>query len=258
MPKYPPPAGGHVRRRDLILAVVILLVLWQILALFLDQPVLPSPMSVLSALVEETLQGELPRHFMASLLRVLAGTILAVVAAVPAGLVLGQSKRMNSIFSPYIYILYPIPKVVLVPIVLLLFGVGNLSKVILIFLVLFFQILVLVRDQAGSVRQELVQSVRSLGAGRRALFRFVYFPSSLPAILTALRQSVGTAVAVLYIAELFATQWGLGYYIYFNGSTLFDYPAMYAGILAMSLMGLGLYFAVDWSERRFTPWQRSV
>jgi ABC-type nitrate/sulfonate/bicarbonate transport system permease component len=117
---------------------------------------------------------------------------------------------MNKLFSPLIYLLYPIPKVVFLPILLLFFGIGDLSKIAIIFLILFFQILVLVRDQAAAIRPELIQSVRSLGAGRRALFRFVYLPASLPAILTALRQSVGTAVAVLYIAELFATQKGLG------------------------------------------------
>ena len=154
-----------------------------------------------------------------------------------------------------IYLLYPIPKVVLVPVVLLFLGIGEPSKIVIIFLILFFQILVLVRDQAAAIRPELLQCVRSLGAGRRALFRFVYLPASLPAILTALRQSIGTAVAVLYIAELIATQRGLGYYIYFNGSTLFDYPTMYAGIVAMSLLGLGLYFTVDWLERRMCPWQ---
>jgi NitT/TauT family transport system permease protein len=73
--------------------------------------------------------------------------------------------------------------------------------------------------------------------------------------LTALRQSIGTAVAVLYIAELFATQKGLGYYIYLNGSTFFNYPAMYAGVIAMSILGLSLYFTVDWLERRYCPWQ---
>ncbi|HQJ11721.1 MAG TPA: ABC transporter permease subunit, partial [Anaerolineae bacterium] len=112
-----------------------------------------------------------------------------------------------------------------------------------------------VRDSAAAIRPELVLSVRSLGAGRRALFRFVYLPASLPAVLTAIRQSIGTAVALLYVAELFATRWGLGYYIYLNGSTLFNYPAMYAGVLAMSLLGLGLYFAVDALEQRLCRWQ---
>jgi len=247
-----------VKRRDLLLASLALLVVWQLSAMLLDKPILPTPLETMQALVEELLYGDLLEHFLTSLWRVLAGTALAIALAAPAGLALGQSKRLNSLFSPLIYLLYPIPKVVLVPIVLLFFGLGDLPKIILIFLILFFQILVLVRDQAAAIRPELVQSVRSLGAGRRALFRFVYLPASLPAILTALRQSVGTAVAVLYVAELFATRRGLGYYIYLNGSTLYNYPAMYAGILALSLMGLGLYFAVDWLERWLCPWQADV
>jgi NitT/TauT family transport system permease protein len=170
---------------------------------------------------------------------------------------LGQSKSLNRFFAPIIYLLYPIPKGVLLPIVVLFLGIGDVSKIFMIFLILFFQILVLVRDQAGGLRPELIQSVRSLGAGRKALFRYVFLPASIPAILTALRQSVGTAVAVLYVAELFATQKGLGYYIYLKGSTQFDYPAMYAGVVAMSVLGFGLYFVVDWLERKLCPWQFS-
>jgi NitT/TauT family transport system permease protein len=181
--------------------------------------------------------------------------LLSIALAVPAGLALGQSERFNRLLSPLIYLLYPVPKVVLLPVVLLFLGIGNLPKIVIIFMILFFQILVLVRDQAAGLRTELLHSVRSLGAGRRALFRFVYLPASLPAILTALRQSIGTAVAVLYVAELFATQRGLGYYIYIQGSTLFNYPNMYAGVLAMSLLGLSLYFIVDWLHHRLCPWQ---
>jgi NitT/TauT family transport system permease protein len=145
--------------------------------------------------------------------------------------------------------------VVLVPVVLLFLGINDASKIAIIFLILFFQILVLVRDQAANITPELLYSVRSLGAGRRALFRYVYLPASIPAILTALRQSIGTAVAVLYIVELIATQRGLGYYIYFHGSTLFDYPKMYAGVMAMGIMGLGMYFTVDLLQRKAAPWQ---
>ena len=243
-----------MKQRDLLFAVVVLLVVWQLAAMLLDRPILPTPWLVAQALVTE-LGKELPRHFFASLWRVVASTLLSIALAAPAGLVLGQSRRLNNLFAPLIYLLYPIPKVVFVPVVLLLLGVGDIAKILIIFLILFFQVLVLVRDQAAALRPELIQSVRSLGAGRRALFRFVYLPASLPAVLTALRQSVGTAVAVLYVAELFATQHGLGYYIFLNGSTLFNFPAMYAGILAMSLLGLGLYFSVDWLERRLCKWQ---
>lgn len=243
-----------MRRRDLLLGALALLLIWQVTALIVNQPILPGPLAVGQAFFEG-LQTDLAGHFLVSTWRVLASILLAVALAAPAGLILGQSKRLDRIFSPVIYMLYPIPKVVLVPVILLLFGIGDFPKIIIIFLILFFQILVLVRDSAAGIEPKTLLSVRSLGAGRRALFRYVYLPASLSAILTALRQSVGTAVAVLYIAELFATQRGLGYYIYLNGNTLFNYPAMYAGVLAMSLLGLGLYFTVDRLERYFCPWR---
>lgn len=242
-----------MKRRDLLIAALGLLAVWQIAAWLVNEPILPGPGRVIAAFCQELGAG-LPGHFLASLWRVAASTFLAIITATPAGLVLGQSRRMNAIFAPVIYLVYPIPKVVFVPVVLLFLGIGDLPKIVIIYIILFFQILVLVRDQAASLRPELIRSVRSLGAGRMALFRFVYLPASIPGVLTALRQSVATAVAVLYVAELFATQKGLGYYIYLNGNTLFNYPAMYAGVLAMSLLGLALYFTVDWLERRFCPW----
>jgi len=243
-----------MRRRDIVLAAVVLVLLWAVLAAVVDRPILPSPFEVLWITITE-LPGELGGHLLVSLWRVVASTALAVLAAVPLGIILGQSARADRWFSPFVYLLFPIPKVVLVPVLLLFFGIGDLTKIAVIFLILFFQILVLVRDQAAGLRPELLFSVRSLGAGRRGLFRFVYLPASLPAILTGLRQSIGTAVAVLYVAELFATQQGLGYYIYLHGSTLFDYPRMYAGVIAMSLLGLGLYLVVDAAQRRLCRWQ---
>jgi NitT/TauT family transport system permease protein len=243
-----------MKRRDVILSALALLVIWQIVAMVVNLPILPGPYKVFSVFVQE-LQNGLPNHFVFSLWRVFAGMALSVLVAVPVGLAIGGSKNLNRIFSPLIYLLYPIPKVVFVPVVILFLGIGDTAKIAIMFLILFFQIVVLVRDQAAGLPPQLIQSLHSLGAGRRALFRFVYLPASLPAILTALRQSIGTAVAVLYITELSATKYGLGYYIYYNGSTLLDYPAMYAGVMAMSLLGLGMYFTVDWLERKWCEWK---
>ncbi len=243
-----------MRRRDVLLAAVALLIIWQVAALIVNLPILPPPLEVLRVFVRE-LQKDMLIHFAVSLWRVTAGMVLSVLVAAPAGLAIGGSKTLNRIFSPFIYLLYPIPKVVLVPVVILFLGIGDTAKIAILFLILFFQILVLVRDQSSGIAPQLIQSLRSLGAGRRALFRFVYLPASLPAILTALRQSIGTAVAVLYITELSATKYGLGYYIYYKGSTLLDYPAMYAGVIAMSLLGLGMYFSVDWLERKWCKWK---
>lgn len=151
---------------------------------------------------------------------------------------MGQIPILNGVFvPPIVAILYPIPKIVFLPIILLFFGATDVAKILTIVLILFFQILVPVRDDAAGLRPELLNSVKSLGAGRRALFRFVYLPASLPAVLTSLRLSVGTAVAVLYITETTATLLGLGYYIFYTSSTLFDYAATYAGAVAMGILG---------------------
>jgi ABC-type nitrate/sulfonate/bicarbonate transport system permease component len=242
-----------MRKRDLVFTSLVVLLIWQILALLLNRDILPTPIAVAQSFVENL--GVIAKHFVASGFRVVASIIIAVALAVPAGLGMGQIPTLNRLFSPLVYIVYPIPKIVFFPIILLFFGATEFSKIFIIVLILFFQILVPVRDEALNLRPELLNSVKSLGAGRRALFRFVYLPSSWPIVLTTVRLSVGTAVAVLYFTEVTATYLGLGYYIFLNSGTLFDYPATYAGAVAMGLLGLVLYFLVDWLEKRLCPWK---
>ncbi len=243
-------------KRDLFITSIAVLLGWQLLAMLLQRDIFPTPLAVVKSFVENF--GEIAKHFIASGLRVVASILIGVFLAVPAGLGMGQIPRLNRIFSPLVYITYPIPKIVFFPIILLFFGPTEVAKVLTIVLILFFQILVPVRDEALNLRPELLNSVKSLGAGRRALFRFVYFPSALPIVLTAVRLSIGTAVAVLYFTEVTATYLGLGYYIFLTSSTLFDYAATYAGAIAMGVLGLVLYFFIDWLERRLCAWQFAV
>lgn len=242
-----------MRKRDLLLATAGLLVLWQLASLALNKPVLPPPWEVLRAFAL-ALPEDLGRHILVSGWRVVASIAIAVAFALPAGLSLGLSPTANRLAGPAIYLLYPIPKIVFLPVILLLLGIGNLSKVFVISLILFFQILVVVRDEAANIRPELIASVRSLGAGRRALFRFVYLPACMPAVLTSLRVSIGTAIAVLFFAESFATTSGLGYYIIVETWGRLAYAEMYAGVVGMSLLGLALYFLVDRLQRHMCPW----
>ncbi len=240
------------RGLNLLIGFGMFLVCWEALAFLVNRPILPHSWQVIPVFFR-LLPGELGGHFLASAARVLAAMGLAVITAAPAGLGLGQMKKLNRVFDPLIAITYPIPKIIFLPVVYVLIGVTDLSKVLLIAIVLFFQILVVVRDAAASLTPDLIMSVRSLGAGRRALFRYVYLPASLPAVLTALRISAATAIAVLFIAEQSLTRWGLGYYIIVRTYQVLKYPEMYAGILAMSLLGLILYFALDALERRLSP-----
>ena len=240
--------------REGLLGLLATLIIWQLLAMLLNRYVFPPPTQVL-VVFSQNIWQDLGWHFLVSAWRVLAAIILAVLVAVPIGLGLGQTPALNRLFSPLIYIAHPIPKIVFLPIILILLGSGDASKIFIIGIILFFQILVVVRDEATQLRPELILSVRSIGAGRRALFRFVYLPATIPAVLTALRISVGTAIAVLFFAESFATTSGLGYYILVESWGALRYPEMYAGVLAMSLLGLLLYFVIDTLEKRLAPWR---
>jgi ABC-type nitrate/sulfonate/bicarbonate transport system permease component len=237
--------------------LIMFLLLWQALAWIVHRPILPSPIAVVPVFLQ-LIGGELGLHFLASTARVLAAIALAVFAAVPIGLGLGMAPRLDRAVSPLIAIVYPIPKIVLLPVIYVLLGITDLSKVFLIALIIFFQILVVIRDEAAKLHPELILSVRSLGAGRRALLRYVYLPASLPAVLTALRVSVGTAIAVLFIAEQSLTTYGLGYYIVVETYQVLRYREMYAGILAMSLLGLALYLVIHRFEVRVYRYQESA
>ncbi len=226
-----------------ITGMFIFLALWWLSAILVNRPILPSPVKVLP-LFAVSIFGDLGLHFLASGARVMAAVTLATVTAAPAGLALGQIRALDRVAGPLIAIVYPIPKIIFLPVIYVLMGITDLSKVLLIALIIFFQILVVVRDEAAGLKPELIMSVRSLGAGRLALFRYVYLPACVPAVLTALRVSTGTAIAVLFIAEQSLTQYGLGYYIVVETYQILMYPEMYTGILAMGLLGVAIYFAV--------------
>lgn len=242
-----------MRVRHILIATAAVLAVWQLSAMLVNNAVLPGPGAALAAMVRETPRG-LAGHFLVSGYRLVASMAVATALAVPLGLVVGQSPRLNSAVSPLLYLIYPIPKIVFLPIIMLFLGTGDSSKVFIIALILFFQILVVVRDACLGVRPELVQSVRSLGAGGFELLRYVYLPACLPAVLTALRVSTGTAIAVLFLAETFATQSGLAYYITVEAWGRMAYAEMYGGVVAMAVLGLATYVLLDALEKRVCEW----
>jgi NitT/TauT family transport system permease protein len=234
-------------------AVAALLLLWELLAVVLDLEALPPPGRAFAVFGRDFL-GPLGWHLLVSAYRVLAGIALAVLTAVPLGFILGRNPAADRLAAPLIYLVYPVPKIVLLPVLIPLLGIGDASKVLLITLILFFQILLPVRDGARYVPAALVDSVISLGANTRALYRHVIWPAVLPEMLTALRVASGTAIAVLFFAETISSQEGLGYYI-FDALSSWAYPEMYAGIIAMGLLGFLIYTVLDWLERRLCAWK---
>ncbi len=239
-----------------VAASVVLLVGWQLLSLAVGSPALPGPAPAFEEFAR-TFFPELLPHLLVSLWRVVASLALGTVLAVPLGLAIGRSPRADAIAAPMIFLTYPVPKVVFLPVLLVLLGLGNGSKIALITLIVFFQILVTARDAARSIPAASVLSVRSLGAGRLDIARHVVLPAALPDIFTALRIGTGTAVAVLFLTESIAGTEGLGYYIVDSWGRI-NYSAMFAGILGMALLGVGLYEGLEAIEARACRWTRVV
>ena len=235
-------------------AIALLLIGWELLALAIDLPALPPPTAAIPAFVQ--LFGDILPQIWVSAWRVVASLALGSVLAVPLGLAIGRSPRADSVAAPLIFLSYPVPKVVFLPVFMILLGIGSLSKIALITLIVFFQILVTARDAARSIPPASVLSARSLGAETGQVFRHVVFPASLPDIFTALRIGSGTAVAVLFLAEATAGTSGLGYYIVDAWGRV-DYEAMFAGVLAMALLGVVLYEVLELLEGRLCRWTRA-
>jgi NitT/TauT family transport system permease protein len=200
-------------------------------------------------------EGKLSLHLAASLSRILWALLLSTIPAAALGLAAGRSRRFDNCISPVIYLLHPLPKAAFLPVIMLFFGLGEASKIFLVGFIIFSQILVTLRDASKQAPTGLLDSVRSFGAGNTGLFIHVVIPAILPAFFTGLRVSLGTAVAVLFFAETFAAQSGLGFLI-MDAWTRISYAEMYAGIMALSLLGLLLFVLVDLIETFLCPWMK--
>jgi NitT/TauT family transport system permease protein len=235
-------------------AAALLILGWQALSLWAGPMIAPTPAATVKTLFVEAQTRLYWSHVAASFLRIAASLAAAFVAAVPLGLALGASRRLDRASSPLIYLTYPVPKIVFLPLILLIFGLGDGSKVFLIALIVFFQLLITCRDAARQVTKEMRYSMKSLGGNRLDFFIHVIWPFCLPAIFTSLRIGAGTSVAVLFFVESIASQRGLGLYI-LNAWGMADAPVMFAGIVSLSLLGVIIYEFFDILERRFCRWK---
>ena len=236
------------------LAFVALLLVWELGSLALGPFLLPPPADVLAYFGRSLATRGFWENAGASAWRATAGLGLAWLAAFPLGLALGYGRRLDRAVSPFVFLTYPLPKIVLLPVFLTLFGLGDAPKILLIALTAGYQILVVTRAWAARLDRRYLDSFRSLGGSTRQLIRHVLAPAALPDALTALKLASGTAVAVLFMAESFATRRGLGFLI-MDAWGRGDQEEMFTGILAMSALGVLLYEGCNGLERLCCRWK---
>lgn len=237
---------------DSIVGLASLFMIWELLYLMIDRPVIPEPFETVY-LFFVTFPSLLP-HIFASFYRILMAILISLCISVPAGIVIGSSQRLNRLLSPVLYLIYPIPKVAFLPVFMLLYGLGDTSKIILIVWIIVFQLVLSVRDGIMQISPAYRYVFTMMHAEKLQQFRYLLIPAILPQIISGLRICIGIAIASLFFAENYVTKYGLGYYI-MNAWSVIDYPTMFCGILALCLLGLLFFTFLDMLEKWFVPWQ---
>lgn len=233
------------------IGILLLTGFWQIAAVLMDNNIFPSFLQVMIALAGNFISIMI--HGFYSSARLAGGVFLAVFLGMPMGILIGYHKQLSLYLSPVIYLLAPIPKIALLPLIMLLFGIGDLSKIFIIFIIMFFQVVVAAYDAVKNIPGEYFIPFWSIRAGHKAILYHIILPAVLPEMFTSVRIGLATGISVLFFAETFGTRWGLGFYIMDMWMRL-DYKQMYAGILVLGILGLVSVAIVNRLQRHVCLW----
>jgi NitT/TauT family transport system permease protein/taurine transport system permease protein len=251
------------RRLYLVVAVLspcLIVLLWHIVTTYnLVTPViLPSPGSVAAAFVDILINGyagvSLAAHLGASLARVAVAYAAAVILGVVLGLLRGRYQLFDAALLVPAEVLRPIPALGIIPLIILWFGIGELSKILVIWLCVF--LIVMLNTQAGvrSCPQDLVRAGLSLGASSFQIFRHIVLPSALPQITTGMRVGLGAGLTILVASELLASNRGLGFVV-LDASNFFRTKEVFVGIALIGLLGFLSDRGLTWLSRRLVHWE---
>lgn len=240
-------------RSALVLALALL---WELAPRFAltDATFLPPLSEVLAAGWTLALNGQLWQHASASIARVLGGFSIALLYAIPLGLAIGWYGRLGQFLNPMIELLRNTAPLALLPVFLLLLGIGEVSKVTMVVYACSWPLLLNTISAVKQVDPLLIKSARTMGASSRQLFLKVILPASVPTIFVGIRLASATAILVLVAAEMVGAKSGLGFLIIYAQFS-FLIPDMYFGIIAITLIGVTLNFLLELVERRLTAWK---
>jgi ABC-type nitrate/sulfonate/bicarbonate transport system permease component len=253
---------AFLRRRDhrvvRVAALLGLLAAWELFTRIGWVPALflPSPLGVLRELIEMTTSGQILVHLAASLRRLLLGFAVGAGAGISVGVAVGFFSLVEAVGQPLIAATFPIPKIALLPLLILWLGIGETSKVSVIALGVFFPMAI---NTYAGVRQcdpLLVRAAVSFGAGRWSVIRKVVIPSALPMVFAGLKLGAGTALLLLVAAEMIGAESGIGFLVLQAGN-LMQTTRLMVGIVVLSLLGVLSHWALGWVERLVVPWRHT-
>jgi len=248
-----------LRGRDRILSVVSpigLLVVWEVAARvgLIDTRFFPAPSSILSLLIDMLKSGELLTHTAVSLRRLFWGSVIGGVPALVLGIVMGLNRTIRALLDPIIAATYPIPKSSILPLALLIFGLGESSKIFMVAIGVFFPVAINATTGVLEINKIYLDVGRNYKADRWNMFWTIALPGALPVIMTGFKLGIGIGLILIAIAEMIGAKSGLGFLIWSAWET-FAVEQMYVGLFMIALIGFVLTLALNELERFIIPWK---
>ena len=239
-----------------IVSILCLLAIWELICQsgVVSSLFLPAPTAIISALLQMIADGEIGVSLAASLYRILAGFFIGSLVGLAVGLVTGTSALMDKIGTPIVNAIYPIPKIALLPLFILWLGIGELSKVTIIALGVFFPVAMNTYSGVKNVDTLLLKVAAIFNASWWMTMKSVVLPNALPMIFAGLRLAAGTSLLLLVAAEMIAAQVGIGALILHYGDLMITDRLM-AGVIVLSLLGLVFNLILQFLERKAIPWK---
>ena len=245
--------GPRLGRVSLLLAVLLL---WQLAALRGLPDYVLSPLEILKHFGAALGSRELYVDAWASLVRALPGFAIGTLVGIGLGLAAGIARSFDEMLSPLVFLTYPVPKIVMLPVFMLWFGIGDLSKILIIALACFYPTFINAYYGARATPRILVWSARNMGAGEALIFRRVVLPAALPLIFAGLRVSLALSFIVMFATEMINARSGLGHLIREAENSL-RFDLMYVSLLSIAILGYAGDRLLRFSRKYFLPWEEN-
>ena len=241
-----------------IISPIAFILIWEAVARynFIDVRFWPAPSSIMETLAKMVSSGEIFRHLQLSLMRILLGFALGTIPALILGLAMGLFRWLRTILNPFVAFAYPIPKSSILPLIMLIFGLGEMTKIVTVALGVFF--LVLINTIAGvrNINSIYLDAAKNFGAGYFDTLIHVALPGALPLIFAGLKLGLGTGLIMIVIAEMVGGRDGLGYLVWESWQS-FSVTRLYVGLFVIGLLGYLSNILMEELERILVPWKES-
>jgi len=250
------------RRRDqlerllFIVSPILFIALWELATWmkWVDTRFFPRPSLVIFELIEMVRSGELPKHVGDTLTRIGVAFVIGAVGGVAVGLAMGLSRWVRAALMPMVAAIYPLPKVAIYPLILLIFGLGETSKIVTVAIAVFFQVLFPTVLGVTGIPRIYLDAGKNFGARGLDLYLRIALPGALPSILSGCRVALGVALIVIVSVEFVGSNSGVGYLIW-NSWQLFNVNRMFVGLMTAAVLGYLAALLLDSLEKRLVPWR---